>query len=901
MNNMTTFVGQIYNFLQTITIFNPYIAKHYSDKIETALAGLEILPDDKLPDNYNPYFLHLQGLHYHADNFADNDAIFGAIAELLPECVDDEPFTVRSIDNPALLPITFDRATLESPEQAETLKYYKYDTEARGLLYTKYPEQVDLIKGILFPAELVFNTEGAQIGKCTNVSRFKLIQYEQIFLEDNEYPSIIAAIEEFLDMFRARWDVPEYMEFERFSHLVLWTMVWALLPMVVLKQRIANMHTSSVHTDLIWEYLTSKGIGDYRDILLRDQQLFLYKNIRYLYHTKGTDRALQILADKLLKPFDITLASKLLVLDVNGSGVQCLPTASIVTKDVAAQYTPLDPVLNPKEHFRYAYQQEVLDGIEPDYGPELYQEQYGRLSRARVSKLPTKLMEFVNENINFHDGVEFIRFSIETMFYMLSLGRLEYNITIQKDLVVGGLTLTIPEAIALLAYSLANEESPTFLLTASNIEAFVGKRIIYDDRYIDVTNDNKLSLIGIIAELAAPFDIPTQTRLTRPYVDNIDIDALQRSLKIGIDDGDDPDTHKYVEIDDIAEFLNKEIIVNGEPVTIDLLATKDGLVYPTVQSQEDLLEVLENRFEIRLYDMYTARTRSNMSFHRCFDRLYEQITLRQVVTLPLVDEIGYDNYPAWFESNASLYKLINSIDAKKRSKLGYINLSNDIIENLVSLLNSKFVKFGSLSSEGGRLMRKLFVQLCSYDIVFFNANTSVKPYEMFSPIAYNDFKTIGITNSEDIDVQIDSPYMAPIYTVNENAVEPTAMPPPVYATPEKFEQPAPVPPTPALLVDRSYGSPIEGNYMDDLIERLGLSATHSGTLDRMYLHAMACLPLLHGGSLISGIKHPVLFTVSLSGALTTYNEDDDPEPPDYYPPNWPPEEYIDGPGPLYWW
>jgi hypothetical protein len=106
-------------------------------------------------------------------------------------------------------------------------------------------------------------------------------------------------------MFRVRWDVREF-SYEEYYPITQWAALWATLPVVIIGQRVANLKTSSTHSSHIWEYLTSNGLGDYRSVLTRDQELFLYKNIQYIIKNRGKDGTLSILADHLLNTLKAT-------------------------------------------------------------------------------------------------------------------------------------------------------------------------------------------------------------------------------------------------------------------------------------------------------------------------------------------------------------------------------------------------------------------------------------------------------------------------------------------------------------------------------------------------------------------------------------------------------------------
>ena len=84
----------------------------------------------------------------------------------------------------------------------------------------------------------------------------------------------------FLDHIYNRWYIKDY-DYEDTYPLAFMGIIYALLPQVLLTQRLLNLRTDNVHSLHIWEYLASKGLGEYESILSNKQSRFLYKNINY--------------------------------------------------------------------------------------------------------------------------------------------------------------------------------------------------------------------------------------------------------------------------------------------------------------------------------------------------------------------------------------------------------------------------------------------------------------------------------------------------------------------------------------------------------------------------------------------------------------------------------------------
>ena len=149
------------------------------------------------------------------------------------------------------------------------------------------------------------------IAKAAN---FTLLNCDLERLDNTEKISLREHVVEVCDIFRRRWSIDEYNIEENYA-AVLWTAFWTVLPMTLIAKRYANIKTPYVSMGHMWDYLISKGLGEYKGYLTEKQTWFMYKNINYLLQHAGQQRAMNILIDNILADYGITLKAKTVVLD----------------------------------------------------------------------------------------------------------------------------------------------------------------------------------------------------------------------------------------------------------------------------------------------------------------------------------------------------------------------------------------------------------------------------------------------------------------------------------------------------------------------------------------------------------------------------------------------------------
>lgn len=292
MVQLELYIKEPIDFLRTVTLKNSLFADHILYK------DVQLEYQDILPDALNPYYRHMCG-----EYILDGDTTVVNGKEIPNKDIYkrlDTMMYITSLDTQEQVPFTKEMLN----KHPKTASMYRIPGTYYSKLSEKYPQYTDLIKSIVYPINSVEDAVAAD--------NLTILQYDENLLKSNERSSILEALNKTLTMIRERWTVREFTYEDMFA-VVHQGIIWQLLYLTIFAQRILNIRTSKVHEFHIWNYLTSKGLGDYRDVLSLNQALFFYRNINYLLQNKGTQKNFSILIGSLLKPLNVALYSKSIV------------------------------------------------------------------------------------------------------------------------------------------------------------------------------------------------------------------------------------------------------------------------------------------------------------------------------------------------------------------------------------------------------------------------------------------------------------------------------------------------------------------------------------------------------------------------------------------------------------
>ena len=215
----------------------------------------------------------------------------------------DEVPIVYSFDTKKKIPFT--AKYINSIEQRKTRATYKIPSMYYDKLIQEYHNECDIIKNVLYPIK-------CSITEAFNADNYDILGYDLSLLEEGERTSLYMAMVDKLNVIKRRWDVSAFT-YEELYALSMQAKVWSVLMLELFKQRIMNIRTSEVHSYHLWNYLISKGVGDYSDVLSHKQALFLYKNYPWIHRHLGSDHNLLLLTHKLLYEHNLTVHDKVVL------------------------------------------------------------------------------------------------------------------------------------------------------------------------------------------------------------------------------------------------------------------------------------------------------------------------------------------------------------------------------------------------------------------------------------------------------------------------------------------------------------------------------------------------------------------------------------------------------------
>lgn len=207
----------------------------------------------------------------------------------------DKLMTIVSLDT--LQTIDFTKENLQIHDS--TRREYSNQTHFYQELVSKFPDQEDLIRGILNPIDLT-SAIGAPDGK--------ILYHATDLVEENE-TNLIPELQDWIDKFNIRWHNKAYALTDDLYAAAQLGILFLMLPLIIDNVRLKNCHTEYAHSYHIRSFLASQGGLDvFIDYLTKKQMLWLYRNIRYLHLNAGKRENFQTLLQNILTERGFPLA-----------------------------------------------------------------------------------------------------------------------------------------------------------------------------------------------------------------------------------------------------------------------------------------------------------------------------------------------------------------------------------------------------------------------------------------------------------------------------------------------------------------------------------------------------------------------------------------------------------------
>lgn len=552
---MDIYTKEIYNFLKTITVKSSFIADQYKDRY-MKLHNLSDLPDER-----NPYYLHMCGMYSEFDIASSNY------------------IQVESIDsNDSGETIILDRNSINT--HPRTTESYKLPNPKFEELCLRYPKKEHLIESILYPV--------SDLNTAITAQNFTILNYDGSLLQDNERDSLIQCITDVVAIFKTQLYIEEFL-YEDMYPVILWDCMWKMLYLFLYIQRIKNIRTPSVHVSHIWYYLSSKGLGDYRSVLNFKQQYWLYRNIDYLIRNKGKNNNIQLLAENVLKPYSVELKQKSFLLNYRDGIDTATPIIETISEDLYSSSTPTMDTGDVFESLPDILKLELNNGLRKTNTADTLARVSETITRTVSTYHPTRIVEIDKKPVWPDYYSLYAKFTMDNYLYRYTLGDLNYKIITNMPGLGVSKTLTIGEACALLNYCFFIQVNRS----SDDVEDLITNPIVIDN---PITQE-ELTPGWIRNEPLVPINIPTaveiETVFTKGYIpsnvkmvfDGIPYAYVENYLPnvINIPDLNYSSPEEYMEFSDNQfDILYKTSLVQRNSASTFLYRAIDAVYQPFV-------------------------------------------------------------------------------------------------------------------------------------------------------------------------------------------------------------------------------------------------------------------------------------------------------------------------------
>ena len=351
-NHISTYVADVIKLAKTIVLKSEESADRVNSLIQLKYGGDAVKLDQPLTWKY---YLNIAG-EYHPT---------------------DTKMSIVSLDT--MQEIEFNKANLVI--HAATRNAYQYGSRYYFSLLSRYPQQEQLILGILYPCD---------IDTAIAAENGTILAYPKELVEDREI-TLIEDLDQWTRAYMSRWHVRAFCLTDALYPASQLAVLYLNMVPKILNLRTARCKTSEAHSFHIRQYLASHGRLDrYMDYMTLKQQLFFYRNICYIERHAGRNATFTWLIEKLLSDRQIPIADY--------SARHTGTFDSVYYPDYRFRKRPLNTQYNvpEKDYFNLP---EILDKEAPlapgnQLYSSLYEDKIDKLFKNSVSSVvQTKLLE----------------------------------------------------------------------------------------------------------------------------------------------------------------------------------------------------------------------------------------------------------------------------------------------------------------------------------------------------------------------------------------------------------------------------------------------------------------------------------------------------------------------------
>lgn len=227
--------------------------------------------------------------------------------------VTDKPMVVDSLDT--LETIEFSIENLEL--HRATWRAYQYGTKYYYELLARYPNQEDLILGILYPTD---------IDKAITAPDHTILSYRPDMLDEQE-TNVIEKLQKFVFDFRDRWVNTQYRIVDDLFEATMIGVLATTIPVEIIAIQMENTHTNFANNFHIEQFLASHTyLNKYIGELTLKQKFWLYRNIRFIERNNGKTDIFEWVTQNIMTERRLPLDSFLMVHDTTEQPVDLSST-----------------------------------------------------------------------------------------------------------------------------------------------------------------------------------------------------------------------------------------------------------------------------------------------------------------------------------------------------------------------------------------------------------------------------------------------------------------------------------------------------------------------------------------------------------------------------------------------
>lgn len=291
----------------------------------------------------------------------------------------DKEMVVTSVDS--LTEIVFSKQNLEY--HRATKKAYAFGTTYYKELVDRYPDQEQLIRGILYPVDMEF---------ALSAYDGQILTYPASLVEATE-PSMIPQLQDWINGFLRRWHNVQYQNTDNLYLTSMLGVMYAMLPGAIENIRLNACHTHEVHSYHVQQYLASHSKLDrYLPYMTRKQAMFFYHNLPFIESNNGREEIFNLLLRRVFTDRNLPMGHFSLL-----HSTEHMPEESLVPL-VVFEKTPLNTEKNIDNKDQYSLN-DILD-IQDEINPanRAYRDdEQAKIVKASTFTLnpnvPTKLLQ----------------------------------------------------------------------------------------------------------------------------------------------------------------------------------------------------------------------------------------------------------------------------------------------------------------------------------------------------------------------------------------------------------------------------------------------------------------------------------------------------------------------------